>query len=207
MQSTSWFIRTAAEAGLTITKEELLAPEINIAMNLRWSFQILHPYRGIEGVKLELLALAAGQYPSLHRHQQGQFPRERVEKACGKARVLLTGCALFTDVYFLYTPSQITMAGLWAQDPQLIEYYLGVKFAAGDGADKKKAATHMKLLRVVKDCAERHLMAGKDDGANHYPGLLLRLPQNGVPMDAEVTPELKKEVHTHTLMLFGGGTD
>lgn len=198
MQSTSWFIRTAAEAGLTITKEELLAPEINIAMNLRWSFQILHPYRGIEGVKLELLALAAAKYPSLDRHQQGQFPRERVEKACGKARVLLTGCALFTDVYFLYTPSQITMAGLWAQDPQLIEYYLGVKFAAvaaDDDADKK-AATHIRLLRVVKECAERHLMAGKD-GASHYPGLLLRLPQNGVPMDAEVTPELKKEVRAH----------
>ncbi|KAF8244721.1 hypothetical protein K440DRAFT_655825 [Wilcoxina mikolae CBS 423.85] len=188
MQSASWFIRTAAEANLTITKEELLAPEINIAMNLRWSFHILHPYRGVEGVKLELLALATGIYPGQQVDGGGggksPYTRERVEKACAKARALLTGGALFTDVYFLYTPSQITMAGVWAQDPPLVEHYLGVKFAV--------EKTRARLLRVVKECAERHLMA-KKDGEYHYPELLLRLPQNGVPMDAEVTPELKKE--------------
>lgn len=190
MQSANWFIRTAAEANLTITKEELLAPEINIAMNLRWSFHILHPYRGVEGVKLELLALAAGVYPGQQVDRGGggksPFTRERVEKACAKARTLLTGSALFTDVYFLYTPSQITMSGVWTQDPSLVEHYLGVKFAS--------EKTRARLLRVVKECAECHLMA-KKDGENYYPELLLRFPQNGVPMDAEVTPELKKEVH------------
>ena len=61
IQSTSRFIRTAEAVGLTITKEELLQPEIDIAMNLRWSFQVLHPFRSVEGLKAELLATAQGR--------------------------------------------------------------------------------------------------------------------------------------------------
>ncbi|CCX34585.1 Similar to Cyclin CCL1; acc. no. P37366 [Pyronema omphalodes CBS 100304] len=173
IQSTTWFIKTAAEVNLITTKEELLAPEINIAMNLRWSFQVLHPYRGIEGVKAELLV-------------RGELPKERVERSCAKARSLLTGGGLFTDCYFLYTPGQITMAGLWAVDAEMCEGYLRSKMPAGEEKVLEK------LLRVVRECAQWHLLAKTEDG-NNYPGLLLRLPQNGVFMDAEVPAELKKE--------------
>ncbi|KAA8909641.1 hypothetical protein FN846DRAFT_941660 [Sphaerosporella brunnea] len=184
--SASWFIRTAAEAGLTITREELLTPEIDLAMNLRWAFQVLHPYRGIEGVKLELLAMQAGTYrgPAGETAPPFEGTRDRIERACGRARILLTGPALCTDVYFLYTPSQIAMAGIWVQDGGLIEYFLGVKI--------KDEAVRQRLLKVIRECGERHLLATKD-APNPYPGLLLRLPQNGVPISVEIPPELKKE--------------
>ena len=192
IQSTSWFISTAALAGLTVTKEELLAPEIDIAMNLRWAFQMQHPFRGVEGVKMELHAMATGSYrgPGEGPHVRAAFAGkridfDRVERTCGGARALLTGNALFTDVYFLYTPAQITLAGLWVVDREVAEEFVNVKVP--------DEALRTRLKRVVRECAERHLMA-TPDAENMYPGLLLRLPQNGVPMGVEVTPELKKEV-------------
>jgi cyclin H len=200
--SATWFIRTAAEAGLTITKEELLAPEVDIAMNLRWAFRVLHPYRGVEGVKLELLAMQAGKYRGPAGGDTAPLPpldggRDRIEKACAHARALLTGPALCTDVYFLYTPSQITIAGVWAQDAALVEYFLNVKI--GD------IAVRARLLKVVRECAERHLLATRD-AQNSYPGLLLRLPQNGVPISVDIPPELKKEVCI-TLIISPGFRD
>jgi cyclin H len=195
--SATWFISTAAKAGLTITKEELLTPEIDIAMNLRWAFQVLHPYRGVEGVKLELLAMQAGKYrgPTGETAPPLEGGRDRIEKACARARALLTGPALCTDVYFLYTPSQITMAGVWAQDAALVEYFLGVKIA--------DEAVRTRLLKVVRECAERHLLATQD-AENPFPGLLLRLPQNGVPISVDIPPELKKEVRICFGFGYGG---
>lgn len=204
IQSTSWFIRTAEAVGLSITKEELLQPEIDIAMNLRWSFQVLHPFRSVEGLKAELLSIASGLYRSPAATGGPEGPplqksfekiggtRERSERACARARSLLTGTALLTDVYFLYPPPQIALAAVWAHDAELVEFFLRVKF----GSD----AVRPKLLKVIRECAECHLMATKDSPAT-YPGLLLRLPQNGVPLSpAEISPDLKKEVglHTHT---------
>jgi cyclin H len=201
----------AAEIGVKTTKEDLLAPEINIAMNLRWAFHVLHPYRGVEGLKLELYAIALGTYkappvapdvpgPTAAQAQARLFKSveengggksvgsviERIESVCGKARLLLTGPALFTDVYFLYTPSQITLAGLWCLDRALAEFLIDIKFSHNQRVREK-------LLHVVKQCAERHLLVTLDS-PNHYPGLLLRLPQNGVPMGVDVTPEIHQEV-------------
>jgi cyclin H len=196
MQSASEFIRTAAEIGLKTTKEELLSPEINIAMNLRWAFKVLHPYRGVEGVKLELLAIAQGTYRSPGGgagegvEVKAAFEaigggRERVEKAWRVSRSLLTGPALLTDVYFLYTPAQVTLAGVWAADREVAEFYLGMKI--------KDGRVREKLTRVVRECAEWHLLAQRGE-ENPYPGLLLRLPQNGVAMGVEVEQEIHKEV-------------
>ena len=113
--------------------------------------------------------------------------RDRVDKACSRARALLTGTALLTDVYFLYPPPQIALAAVWAHDAELVEFFLHAKF----GSDPVRT----RLVKVLRECAEGHLMATKDS-PNTYPGLLLRLPQNGVPLSqAEISPELKKEVH------------
>ena len=202
VQSASWFIRTAEQVSLTITKEELLRPEIDIAMNLRWSFHVLHPFRAVEGIKAELLAIAAGIYqgpndngagadaegePLRARFDAMGGSRDRVDRACARARALLTGSALLTDVYFLYPPSQIALAAVWAHDAELVDFFLRVKFG-GDGVRTRLAA-------VLRECAECHLTASRD-GPVAYPGLLLRLPQNGVPLShAEISPELMKEVH------------
>lgn len=195
------FIATAATAGTVISQEDLLAPEFKVAIGLRWAFQIWHPFRGLEGIFLELNAIAIGRYQS----PQGSSTEdaktklevllrgdaERVGGAHHGARALLTTIALLTDVYFLYTPAQISFAAFWQADHDLAALYIDVKFPPAAGSTK------VKLLKTIKECARNHLApAITHDSPNPYPGLLLQLPQNGVATSMEAATEraLMKEV-------------
>ncbi|KAI5843011.1 cyclin-like protein [Morchella snyderi] len=208
------FIATALTAGTTITKDDLISPEFKIAMGLRWAFQIWHPFRGLEGIFLELNAMHQGTYASpQHAPGEAADAKRRLEelaaapaggageaavarigRAHGEARAILTSTALLTDVYFLYTPPQISFAAFLQADRELAEMYLDVKFPAGGAAAE---ATKRKLLKVVGECAERHLAGGiTRDSPNPYPGLCLQLPQNGVATSvlASLDKGLVKEV-------------
>ncbi|KAI5790293.1 hypothetical protein EDC01DRAFT_630990 [Geopyxis carbonaria] len=139
-QSTSWFVRTAAELGLKTTKAELLAPEVMVAMNLRWSFAVRHPWRAVEGVKAELTAALDNEAGVVREGAGGERPagvdRKRILAACGEARQLLTMRALETDVAFLFTPPQQTLGALHAADAALAQWYVALKLPAGGTRDK-----------------------------------------------------------------------
>lgn len=178
-------------------------------MGLRWAFQIWHPFRGLEGIFLELNAMHQGTYASPARLPgEAEDARRRLEelaggaaevvarigRAHGEARAILTSTALLTDVYFLYTPPQISFAAFLEADRALAEMYLDVKFPEGNAAAE---ATKRKLLKVVGECAERHLSGSiTRDTPNPYPGLCLQLPQNGVATSvlASLDKGLVKEV-------------
>lgn len=70
----------------------------------------------------------------------------RVRSAHGRAREVLKTRALLTDVYFHYTPSQIMLASLFLADPDLVSWYLSLKFP--------DVTLRSKVLKTVQTCAE-----------------------------------------------------
>lgn len=192
-----------------MTKEDLLDPEFTIAMGLRWAFQVWHPFRGLEGIFLELNAIAAGRYqppkPKEHLVPPAAEAKvallellagdmDRIGRAHGEARRLLTTTALLTDVYFLYTPPQISFGAFLEADKELATFYLDIKFPESD-LTGRKAKT--KLLSILDEIAKNHLSAGlSKESKNPYQGLLLQLPQNGIAtsLTTAVDPALVKEV-------------
>lgn len=153
------------------TEEDVVAPEFLLTQGLRFTFDVRHPQRGLEGGFMEMLALANGKAPfasSSSSHRPGQVqkamldieaPQEgkakaksaadlvsRVQSAHGKAKDILKASALLTDVYFFYTPSQIWLSSLFVVDVPLALFYLGIKISQVDLKEK--------LLLVLKQCAQ-----------------------------------------------------
>lgn len=195
------FIKTATAGGLKVTHEELVKPEITLAMGLQWSFTAWHPARGLEGMFLELAAIEGGFYEppqagpksgvALTARYRERFARDwegRAGRATDRAKDILMSRALITDVYFLYTPAQITLAGLWTADAELAAFYMEAKFT-----NHPDPAVRDTVVAVVKECATQHL----DEGGDSHAGLLLRMPSNNLPMSAEdVTEGFKRDLRT-----------
>ncbi|MCJ1465284.1 hypothetical protein MMC07_003900 [Pseudocyphellaria aurata] len=135
-----------------IKAEDVIAPEFLLTQGLRFTFDVRHPQRGLEGGFMELLALANGQG---HASSQVEIssdklqkdlldidpvkegkpkPRSaedvvlRIQNAHGRAKEILKTSALLTDAYFLYTPSQIWFSSLIIADEPLAHFYLKTKF-------------------------------------------------------------------------------
>ena len=179
------------------TAEEVIAPEFLLTQGLRFTFDVRHPFRGLEGGAMELHALADGALlppaaaatdassQSLQERMlalvpaaQSGAPRsstvadahQRVEAAHKHASQLLKTSALLTDAYLLFTPAQIWLAALLAADEPLTRFYLETVLGA-DGA----GSTTAEALEVVRACA----------------GMLASAPATGKPSDEE-RRELKR---------------
>ncbi|KAF4217701.1 hypothetical protein CNMCM8980_005680 [Aspergillus fumigatiaffinis] len=162
------------------TAEDIIAPEFLIMQSLRFTFDVRHPFRGLEGGVMELQAMAEGQgQPAPHLpHQTSEDLRrgllavpaapnapqsssitDRIARAHTTTRELLKTAAQMTDAYFLYTPSQIWLAAFMLADRPLAEYYLDTKFG-GPAAESANAQAgnplyelRVKLLRTLNQCA------------------------------------------------------
>lgn len=153
------------------TAEDVVAPEFLLTQGLRFTFDVRHPQRGLEGGFMELLALANGKAPfaaSPASRNSGQLQKamldivappgenskakstadmiRRVQTAHGKAKDILKTAALLTDAYFLYTPSHIWLSSLYVVDEPLALFYLGIKITNVDLENK--------VLLVLKQCAD-----------------------------------------------------
>ncbi|KAJ5360275.1 hypothetical protein N7517_009466 [Penicillium concentricum] len=128
------------------TTEDVIAPEFLLMQGLRFTFDVRHPFRGLEGGVMELQAIAQGQgQPAPHLPhetaedlQQGLLSiapppvpsssmSDRIARAHGTTRELLKSAAQMTDAYFLYTPSQIWFSAFLLADRPLAEFLLDVK--------------------------------------------------------------------------------
>ena len=149
--------------------EDVLASEFLLTQGLRFTFDVRHPFRALEGVVMELQAIATGSVPLLPGAQPVGPPAElknmkrRVREAHGKAREYLKTSALLTDVYFHYTPSQIMFASLLVADGELTKWYLSTKFP-------NSSPTLEQLLLALQQCAT----------------LLLKVPPTSEPSAAEM---------------------
>ena len=173
------------------TAEDVVAPEFLLTQGLRFTFDVRHPHRGLEGGFMELLALATGKGQSgpnngasstqLQKQMVGLDPAnggnkksrsseevvQRIQDAHGKAKEILKTSALLTDAYFLYTPSQIWLSSLFVADEPLARFYVDSKFPT-------PSTMKPKLLTILGTCAS-----------------LLRSSASADPKDSEVK-ELKR---------------
>jgi cyclin H len=135
------------------TPEAVLASEFLLTQGLRFTFDVRHPFRALEGAVMELQAIATSTIPILPgaEGQSIELPQNmerRVKEAHGKAREYLKTSALLTDVYFHFTPSQIMMAALMIADAEMMEWYIKCKIPSTNGDMQEK------VLATVERCAQ-----------------------------------------------------
>ncbi|KAG9240315.1 cyclin-like protein [Calycina marina] len=135
--------------------EDILALEFLLTQGLRFTFDVRHPYRALEGAVMELLAIANHDVPLLPG-VEGAYPpkphnmQNRVFAVHSNARQYLKISALLTDVYFHFTPSQIMMASLLIADSSLTEWFISSKFPSTAEAEEVK----LKILATITSCAD-----------------------------------------------------
>ena len=164
-------LRTFASKLPKATPESVVAPEFLLTQGLRFTFDVRHPHRGLEGGVMELLGLAQGKGqagPGIEL-SSGQLQKEmvdvqlakegskklasvdevvrRIQVAHGKAKEVGKSSALLTDAYFLYTPSQIWLSSLFLADEPLARFYIDTKIPT-------PSALKAKLITTLKYCAE-----------------------------------------------------
>ncbi|KAI9677381.1 MAG: hypothetical protein M1817_006333 [Caeruleum heppii] len=147
--------------------EDVIAAELLITQSLRFTLDVKHPFRALEGGFMELLALAEGKLPGgqeavdrLREMRGGNATREdvknRIREAHGKAKDILKTSAQLTDAYFLYTPAQIWMASLMVVDEPLATVYLDAKFALDDlsaAQREKQLSKKTRIIATLRDLA------------------------------------------------------
>lgn len=172
------------------TPEDVIAPEFLVTQGLRFTFDVRHPHRGLEGGFMELLALASGDgrpppysekssrqlqldFVQVHKGGKGlpdkgtvEQLKNRIRNAHGKAKELLKSSALLTDVYFLYTPAQIWLSALLIVDEPLCLFYLDTKLDAAT-ANNPRTPVKSKLTATLRSCAS---LLHSSSGATVTPG-------------------------------------
>lgn len=170
-------LKTFASKLPVTAPEDVIAPEFLITQALRFTFDVRHPHRGLEGGFMELLAIANGHaQPPPGSHQSSkdlqldmlQVPgghkgavdkqtvdelQSRIRNVHGKAKDLLKSSGLLTDAYFLYTPAQIWLSTLYSVDELLCLFYIGTKFDTGPTVNAG-GAIKSKLISTLQSCAE-----------------------------------------------------
>lgn len=159
------------------TAEDVVAPEFLLTQGLRFTFDVRHPQRGLEGGFMELLALANGNghghghasaaadspsqlqtemldieplKPGKPKAKSAQEMIVRIQNAHGIAKETLKTSALLTDAYFLYTPSQIWFSALLGADEPLARFYLSTKFPAPTPTQTKILTTLQRGLAQLQ---------------------------------------------------------
>ncbi|KAL8898748.1 MAG: hypothetical protein Q9207_006548 [Kuettlingeria erythrocarpa] len=164
------YVKTFAAQLPKITTEDILAPEFLLTQGLRFTFDVRHPFNGLEGGFMELLAIANGKgqagplvsktakevreemmaispVPGSGKATSAKDLVLRIQKAHAIAKELLKTSALLTDAYFLYTPSQIWLSTLMLADEALARFYIDSKLPA-------MSEMKPKLLAALERCAE-----------------------------------------------------
>lgn len=168
-------------------EKDVRAPEFLLMQGLRFTLDVRHPMRGLEGGVGEMLKLFEEKMLRL----DGPDPKGRVGKAADQASQLLRVAAQMTDVYFLYTPSQIWLAAFMAADSDLANAYLASKM---DHLGPAAASLRAKLEWTIRSCADMLLDYKSEDEANEVEqkemkkemkriGRKLHLCQNPEKMD------------------------
>ncbi|KIW70743.1 hypothetical protein PV04_02984 [Phialophora macrospora] len=145
-----------------ISEDDVKAPEFLLLQGLRFTLDVRHPMKGLQGghVEMNVLAEEGRLAPAI---EPGRASEKRIGVAADQAKKLLATAAQLTDAYFLFTPSQIWLGALMVADRDLCEVYLNYKIERivevaerqGDQTtDVDVAALQAKLLATINSCAE-----------------------------------------------------
>ncbi|OOF92122.1 hypothetical protein ASPCADRAFT_210535 [Aspergillus carbonarius ITEM 5010] len=155
--------------------EDIIAPEFLVMQSLRFTFDVRHPFRGLEGGVMELRAISQGQGQPAP-HLPGQTPEDlrrsllslspssasataindRISRAHHATREILKTAAQITDAYFLYTPSQIWLSAFLIADRPLAEFYLDTKLGGPITSQQEGNPLYTlrtKLLLTLNHCS------------------------------------------------------
>ncbi|OCT50441.1 hypothetical protein CLCR_07069 [Cladophialophora carrionii] len=145
-----------------ISEDDVKAPEFLLLQGLRFTLDVRHPMKGLQGGHVEMNVLA--EEGKLGAIEPGRGSEKRIGVAADQAKKLLATAAQLTDAYFLFTPSQIWLGALMVADRDLCEAYLNYKFeaivdaverqAGSQTSDVDIAALQTKLLATINSCAE-----------------------------------------------------
>ena len=145
-----------------IAAEDVIAPEFLLTQGLRFTFDVRHPQRGLEGGFMEFIALARGQRGELLKNDMMKLDRgkyfskstkstedlvQRIQSAHGRAKDTLKTSALLTDAYFHFTPAQIWLSTFLLADEPLTIFYVNSKIPA-------QAGLRSKLLTTLEACSK-----------------------------------------------------
>ena len=154
-----------------ITAEDVIAPEFLLTQGLRFTFDVRHPQRGLEGGFMELTAMAKGggtggplsqvsakdlqvalkelelSNKTLNSTKSNADVLKRIGAAHGSAKDILKTSALLTDAYFLFTPPQIWLAALLLADEPLAHFYMNSKLPLA-------SSTKSRVMQTTRNCAD-----------------------------------------------------
>lgn len=106
---------------------------------------------GLQAAMLELPGPLEGNRTQWAVPKSGKITQshleDRVQAAYSTARTILDAPALLTDVYFLYTPSQILLAAMHVADEPLTSFYLSTKLSMS-------LPSRPKILATIHGCAD-----------------------------------------------------
>lgn len=203
-QSLDDFAQRISSEKTKVTPEQILAPEYLIVQALRFNFDVKHPFRALKGGMLDLMSMVNGRYEgpnhspyktaadlstALHQlpHKAGStavrattahLTSRIMEESYAKASQILKKTAPLTDVYFLYTPSQIWLAAYLLADEPLVLFYLSVKLPS-------TSPVYDKVVAAIRECASMlssHRSYRKLDASK----------EEQIRMDAEHKAEIKR---------------
>lgn len=172
-QSLENFATDISSERTKVTPEQILAPEYLIVQALRFNFDVKHPFRALKGGMLDLMSIANGKYEgpnhsshkspaelsaALHqvplqsgdpavRAASHQLTKRIMRDSYPRASEILKKTAALTDVYFLYTPSQIWLAAYLLADEALVLFYLSVKLPS-------TSPVYEKVISSLRACAQ-----------------------------------------------------
>lgn len=154
--------------------EDIITPEFLVMQSLRFTFDVRHPFRGLEGGLMELSAISQGlgepaphlpqQTPDSLRQSILSLPQppnspasssisERLARAHHNTREMLKSAAQMTDAYFLYTPSQIWLSAFFLADQPLAEFYLDTKLPNPPDTADPFNQLRAKLFKTLTACS------------------------------------------------------
>ncbi|KAJ9604031.1 hypothetical protein H2200_011554 [Cladophialophora chaetospira] len=139
-----------------ISEDDVKAPEFLLMQGLRFTLDVRHPMKGLQGGHIEMNVLA--EEGKLNTFPAGKGSEKRIGIAADKAKKLLATAAQMTDAYFVFTPSQIWLGAMMIADRDLVEAYIGAKIeslaevvAEQQGIDI--TAFQTKLVATISSCA------------------------------------------------------
>lgn len=113
-------------------RDAILKYEFKLLESLKFSLLNHHPYKPLHGFFLDIQTVLHGKVDLKYMGQIYDRCKKRITEA------------LLTDVVYLYTPPQITLAILLMEDEQLVRRYLGIKFGKEDTPEESSAEPEKK---------------------------------------------------------------
>lgn len=197
---------------ISAVPEAVLAPEYKVMQALRFTLDVRQPFRGLKGTLMELLNMAdedfqglkalkepkgrgasAWKFPGEGRVVEKKHVVDRINQAYHIARGILDVEASGTDVYFLYTPSQILLAALQLADEPLLLYYLDSKLPSD-------AEIRPRILSTIRECADIMASFRAEDIISKEERVALEAKLEGCR-----DPSTRDMVGSHAAMKKNGG--